>query len=67
MSAASPDIVPALGRKVAIPLPNGKEIIGSARNYSRSSSGFFVESLDEDSGTLRVFVTAAGVRSVRFV
>jgi len=64
---SGPDIVPARGRRVAVPLPNGTEMIGSARNYSRSSSGFFVESLDEDSGTLRVFVTAAGIRSVRFV
>jgi hypothetical protein len=63
----APDVVPAQGRKVAVPLPNGTEMIGSARSYSRNSSGFFVESLEEDSGTLRVFVTAGGVRSIRFV
>ncbi len=64
---SGPDVVPANGRRVAIPLPNGTEIIGSARSYSRSGSGFFVDSLDEDSGTFRVFVTAGGIRSVRFV
>ena len=64
---AGPDLVPAQGRKVAVPLPNGTEMIGAARSYSRSSSGFFVESLDEESGTPRVFVTAGGVRSIRFV
>jgi hypothetical protein len=62
-----PDVVPAEGRKVAVPLPNGTEMIGSARSYSRSASGFFVESLDQQSGTPRVFVTAGGVRSIRFV
>jgi hypothetical protein len=64
---SGPDLVPAEGRKVAVPLPNGTEMIGSARSYSRNSSGFFVESLDEESGTPRVFVTAGGVRSIRFV
>jgi hypothetical protein len=64
---SGPDVVPAGGRKVAVPLPNGTEMIGSARSYTRSSRGFFVESLDGDSGTLRVFVTAGGVRSIRFV
>jgi hypothetical protein len=64
---AGPDVVPARGRKVAVPLPNGTEMIGAACSYSRSSSGFFVESLDEGSGTPRVFVTAGGVRSIRFV
>jgi hypothetical protein len=63
---AGPDVVPVQGRKVAVPLPNGTEMIGAARSYSRSSSGFFVE-LDEQSGTPRVFVTAGGVRSIRFV
>jgi uncharacterized protein DUF6982/PilZ domain-containing protein len=62
-----PDVVPAEGRRVAVPLANGTEMIGSARSYSRNGAGFFVESLDEQSGTLRVFVTAGGVRSVRFV
>jgi len=63
----APDVVAAEGRKVAVPLPNGTEMIGAARSYSRTSSGFFVESLEEGSGTLRVFVTAGGVRSIRFV
>ncbi len=64
---SGPDVVPADGRKVAVPLPNGTEMIGSARSYSRNSSGFFVDLLEENSGTLRVFVTAGGVRSIRFV
>lgn len=64
---SGPDVVPANGRRVAVPLPNGTEIVGSARSYSRNASGFFVESFDQDSGTFRVFVTAGGVRSVRFV
>ena len=64
---SGPDVVPAHGRKVAVPLPNGTEMIGTARSYSRNSAGFFVDSIEENSGTLRVFVTAGGVRSIRFV
>ncbi len=67
VEAAGPDVVLADGRKVAVPLPNGTEMIGTARRYSRSGAGFFVDSLDELSGTLSIFVTAGGVRSVRFV
>ena len=67
LEPVGPDVVPAHGRRVAVPLPNGTEMIGAARSYSRDSAGFFVDSLDELSATLRVFVTAGGVRSIRFV
>jgi len=55
------------GRKVAMALPNGKELIGSTLNYSRDGSGFFVHPLDSYSGALRVFVTQSGIRNVRFL
>jgi hypothetical protein len=64
---AGPDVVPAHGRRVAVPLPDGTEMIGAARSYSRDSAGFFVDLPDEHSGTVHVFVTAGGVRSIRFV
>jgi hypothetical protein len=67
LEPVGPDVVPAHGRRVAVPLPDGTEMIGAARSYSRDSAGFFVDSLDEHSGTLHVFVTAGGVRSIRFV
>ncbi len=55
------------GRRVAMTLPNGKEIIGTTLTYSRSGSGFFVRPLDSDAGATRVFVTQSGVRNIRFL
>jgi hypothetical protein len=54
------------GRRVAMTLPNGKEIIGTTLTYSRDGSGFFVRPLDSDAAT-RVFVTQSGVRNIRFL
>jgi uncharacterized protein DUF6982/PilZ domain-containing protein len=55
------------GRRVAMTLPNGKEIIGTTLTYSRNGSGFFVRPLDSDAGATRVFVTQSGVRNIRFL
>jgi uncharacterized protein DUF6982/PilZ domain-containing protein len=55
------------GRRVAMTLPNGKEIIGTTLTYSRDGSGFFVRPLDSDAGATRVFVTQSGVRNIRFL
>ena len=55
------------GRRVAMTLPNGKEIIGTTLTYSRDGSGFFVRPLDRDAGATRVFVTQSGVRNIRFL
>jgi hypothetical protein len=56
----------ALGRKVAIALPNGTELIGSTLGYRRDGSGFFVHP-HTDSGPARVFVTQSGIRKIRFL
>jgi len=55
------------GRKVAMALPNGNELVGSTLNYSRDGSGFFVHPLDTNSGAVRVFVTPSGIRGIRFL
>ena len=55
------------GRRVAMTLPNGKEIIGTTLTYSRDGSGFFVRPLDSDAGATRVFVTQSGIRNIRFL
>lgn len=54
------------GRRVALSLPNGEEMIGATLNY-KIGSGFFVTPLDGAHGTARVFVTQTGARSVRFL
>jgi len=61
------DLAATRGRKVALALSNGKELIGSTLNYSRDGSGFFVHPLDGYSGAVRVFVTQSGIRNVRFI
>jgi hypothetical protein len=55
------------GRKVALALPNGSELIGSTLNYTADGSGFFIHPLDSQSGATRVFVTQSGIRNVRFL
>jgi len=55
------------GRRVAMTLPNGKEMIGTTLTYSREGSGFFVRPLDRQAGPTRVFVTQSGIRSIRFL
>jgi hypothetical protein len=55
------------GRRVAMTLPNGKEMVGTTLTYSREGSGFFVRPIDRQAGPTRVFVTQSGIRSVRFL
>ena len=64
-TAAEPAIVH--GRKVALSLPNGEEMLGTTLNYKLNGSGFFVHALDAHHTTARVFVTQSGIRSVRFL
>jgi len=55
------------GRRVALTMPNGKEMIGTTLTYSREGAGFFVRPLDRHAGPTRVFVTQSGIRSIRFL
>ena len=55
------------GRKIEVTLPNGEVIVGSTLNYRRDGNGFFVHPADPRSENSRVFVTATGVRHVRFL
>jgi hypothetical protein len=55
------------GRRVALVLPSGKELIGSTLNYSRDGHGFFIHPSDSDFGVARVFVTPGGIRNLRFL
>ena len=55
------------GRKIEVTMPNGDVIIGTTLNYRRDGNGFFVHPADPCSEHSRVFVTATGVRHVRFL
>ena len=48
---------------MAVPLPNGTEMIGAARSYSRDSAASSSSCSRRAPGTLRIFVTASGVRA----
>jgi len=61
------ETTPVHGRRVALALPNGDEMVGVTLNYKFNGGGFFVHPLDGRHGTARVFVTQSGVRSVRFL
>ena len=55
------------GRKVAMALPSGDDLVGSTLNYSRDGNGFFIHPSDSDFGVARVFVTPSGIRTLRFL
>jgi hypothetical protein len=55
------------GRRIAMTLPDGSEMIGTTLTYSRDGSGFFVRPLDRQTGASRVFVTQSGIRNIRFL
>jgi PilZ domain len=55
------------GRKIAMTLPDGSEMLGTTLTYSRDGSGFFVRPLDRHASATRVFVTQSGIRNVRFL
>jgi hypothetical protein len=58
---------PTRGRRVAMTLPNGKEVIGTMLTYSRDGRGFFVHLPDAENGATRVFITQSGIRNIRFL
>ncbi len=55
------------GRRIAMTLPDGSEMLGTTLTYSRDGSGFFVRPLDQQAGATRVFVTQSGIRNIRFL
>ncbi|HEU4688180.1 MAG TPA: PilZ domain-containing protein [Vicinamibacterales bacterium] len=55
------------GRRIAMTLPDGTEMLGTTLTYSRDGSGFFVRPLDRHASATRVFVTQSGIRNIRFL
>jgi len=66
-TAGSRDGIMPQGRKVAMTLPDGQELIGTTLNYNPDGSGFFVHPRDLHAGAARVFVTQSGIRNVKFL
>jgi hypothetical protein len=56
-----------LGRKIEVTFRDGEVLVGSTLNYRPDGQGFFVQPADTRSNNLRVFVTHAVIRHIRFV
>jgi hypothetical protein len=55
------------GRKIEVTFRDGEVLVGSTLNYRPDGQGFFVQPADPRSNNLRVFVTHAVIRHIRFV
>ena len=56
-----------VGRKIEVAFRDGEILVGSTLNYRPDGQGFFVQPADPRSNNLRVFVTHATIRHIRFV
>jgi hypothetical protein len=55
------------GRKVEVTFHDNEVMVGSTLGYRGDGNGFFLHPADGRSNNLRVFVTAAGLRRMRFL
>jgi hypothetical protein len=58
---------PPQGRKVEVTFHDDEVMVGSTLGYRGEGNGFFLHPADGRSNNLRVFVTAAGMRRMRFL
>jgi hypothetical protein len=68
MLVESKDFVdPPNGRKVEVTFHDDEVMVGSTLGYRGEGNGFFLHPADRRSNNQRVFVTASGVRRMRFL
>jgi uncharacterized protein DUF6982/PilZ domain-containing protein len=60
-------VEPPQGRKVEVTFHDNEVMVGSTLGYRGDGNGFFLHPADGRSNNLRVFVTAGGLRRVRFL
>jgi hypothetical protein len=58
---------PPQGRKVEVTFYDNEVLVGSTLAYRGEGNGFFLHPADSRSNNLRVFVTAGGMRHMRFL
>jgi hypothetical protein len=58
---------PANGRKIEVTFSDGETLVGTTLGYRGTGTGFFMFPADDRSNNIRIFVTPAGVRGVRFL
>jgi len=57
----------ASGRKIEVTFTDGEVLAGTTLGYRGAGTGFFLFPADDRSNNLRIFVTPAGVKNVRFL
>jgi hypothetical protein len=58
---------PPKGRKVEVTFHDHEVMVGSTLGYRGEGNGFFLHPADGRSNNQRVFVTASGMRRMRFL
>jgi len=58
---------PPKGRKVEVTFHDNEVMVGSTLGYRGEGNGFFLHPADGRSNNQRVFVTASGMRRMRFL
>jgi hypothetical protein len=56
----------ALGRRIAVTLPDGETLVGTTLNYRRDGNGFFVHP-EGNPNVVRVFVAPWAIRNLKFL
>jgi hypothetical protein len=57
----------AAGRRIEVTFGDGEVLVGTTLNFRPDGEGFFVHPADPRSNNLRVFVTHASIRYIRFI
>lgn len=55
------------GRRIRVVFKDGEVLIGTTLGYQRGRPGFFLESVDDESNTLRCYVVASATSDISFV
>lgn len=55
------------GRKLEVTFEDGEVLLGTTLSYRPGGHGFFVHPADKKANNIRVFVSSASVRHVRFL
>ena len=58
---------PAPGRRIRVEFMDGEILIGTTLGYQRGRPGFFLESVDDESNTLRCYVVTSATKNILFV
>jgi len=58
---------PYQGRKVRVTFSDGEVMVGATPNYDANMQGFFIFPADLNANTIKIFASAAAVKSMEYV